>query len=332
MPTEEQKVIILQQQNANYLGSKFSSWLNFDLATITAIKNYFYHLIFEKQYSQHTIIAYQEDLASFFYYIFKLSEYRDRKIDLEQLNNINIKDLRLWLTAEFSNQNNRSKARSLATIRSFFRFINLHKIINNQEIEKISNPKIAKLLPKTVKSEDIITIVKAIQQQQKPEWEKNRDLAIFLLLYGSGLRISEALLLSKGAINSDNLAKIIGKGSKERLVPILPLTLEIINLYLKELPFKILDQQPMFINNKKKIITTNYFNSLIVNIRRQYNLPEHITPHSFRHACASDLLANGANLRIIQSLLGHQNLATTEIYTKVDGKKIINDYNKFFRR
>jgi integrase/recombinase XerC len=340
MTTEKQKIIVFQQENSAILGDKFANSPkltiapNIDFTTLVAIKEYFSHLIVEKKYSQHTIKAYQSDLYSFFCHIYQQNSKSENNISLALLAELDTTQIRNWLASEFANKSNRSKARSLATIRSFFRFNNLRNIINNQEIAKINNPKLAKLLPKAVESNHIAIIIKGIQEREKDQWEKDRDLAILLLLYGSGLRISEALSISKTSINSDNLVKICGKGNKDRLVPILPIARVAIDNYLKNNPLNncILPNQPIFLNANGKNLTSTQFAQIIAKIRKQYQLPENITPHSFRHSFASDLLANGANLRIIQSLLGHESLATTEIYTKIDKNKIISDYSKFFKR
>lgn len=341
MTTEKQRIVVFQQENSAIIGDKFanSSKLtispNIDFTTLVAIKEYFSHLIVEKKYSQNTIKAYQSDLYSFFYHISQQLKIGSRNnISLSLLTELDTTQIRNWLASEFANKSNRSKARSLATIRSFFRFNNLRNIISNQEIAKINNPKLAKLLPKAVESNHIAIIIKGIQERKKDQWKKDRDLAIFLLLYGSGLRISEALSINKKSINSDNLVKICGKGNKDRLVPILPIARVAIDNYLKNNPLSVYisTNQPIFVNSNGKNVTSAQFAQIIAKIRKQYQLPDNITPHSFRHSFASDLLANGANLRIIQSLLGHESLATTEIYTKIDKNKIISDYSRFFQR
>ncbi len=345
MTTEKQKIIVFQQENSAILGDKFANSPNstqnltiapnIDFATLLVIKEYFSHLIVEKKYSQHTIKAYQSDLYSFFYHISRqINNGLGSNISLTLLAELDTTQIRNWLASEFTNKSNRSKARSLATIRSFFRFNNLRNIINNQEIAKINNPKLAKLLPKAVESNHITIIIKGIKEREKNQWENDRDLAILLLLYGSGLRISEALSIGKTSINSDNLVKIFGKGNKDRLVPILPIARVAIDNYLKNNPLTVYisPNQPIFLNANGKNVTSAQFAQIIAKIRKQYQLPENITPHSFRHSFASDLLANGANLRIIQSLLGHESLATTEIYTKIDKNKIISDYSRFFKR
>jgi integrase/recombinase XerC len=152
------------------------------------------------------------------------------------------------------------------------------------------------------------------------------------LIYGTGLRISEALRVNLLALENKRDLVVMGKGKKQRIVPLLVKVNQAINEYLHELPFDLNGYQPIFLNNNKQTMTRFDYNFLIKTIRRKLNLSETITPHSFRHSFATHLLEGGSDLRSIQDLLGHESLATTQRYTKVNRSILIDAYQKFSNR
>lgn len=293
------------------------------------VSDFLQFLEVERRYSKHTLDSYYSDLCHFFNFI---SLKRNKKISINDVENLLIYDFRDWLSMRLENHVNSSNARSLAALRSFFRFVNQKKLIKNQEIFRIKTPKAAKIIPKAVDVLDIKALFEQISKIHKEEWLVKRDEALLTLIYGCGLRISEALLISKKSLENSQTLTVLGKGQKQRIVPLLPIVLTKINLYLKSSPFEIKNDQPIFLNKKGKIYIRQEFNNLIIKIRRSLNLSENITPHSFRHSFATHLLESGGDLRTIQELLGHKNLSTTQRYTKIDKKRLINIYEKFQKR
>ena len=159
-------------------------------------------------------------------------------------------------------------------------------------------------------------------------WIDLRNKSLLTLIYASGLRISEALSITKNHVNQCEYIKITGKGNKERLVPWIEEARKLILEYLKELPYEIDENEPIFRSKTGKILHRSNFNSELVKLRRIYGLPEHLSSHSFRHSFATHLLENGADLRSIQDLLGHKSLSTTQRYTKVNLSHLEAVYNK----
>lgn len=207
-----------------------------------------------------------------------------------------------------------------------------NELLNNSEIEKIKTPKVVKPLPKAVDQFDIDKIFAAIPVIQKVEWKAKRDIALLTLIYGCGLRISEALAVSKKSLENSQTLIVTGKGKKQRMLPLLPIVKKRIDEYLSACPFVPGVDAGIFLGNKGNTYSRFDFDRLISKIRKNLGLPDTVTPHSFRHSFATHLLEAGADLRSIQDLLGHENLSTTQRYTKVDKSRLLSVYQKFSRR
>ena len=212
-----------------------------------------------------------------------------------------------------------------------FRFFDEENFVKDSQIFKIKTPKTPKPIPKAVDKIDIDKIIEQISAIEKEAWIAKRNLALFYLIYGCGLRISEGLSLIKKDVNQEMLL-IHGKGKKERMVPLLRIVRESINDYLKDCPFDVKNEGAIFLNKKGKLLNRREFSGLIEKIRFSLSLSDTVTPHSFRHSFATHLLENGGDLKSIQQLLGHESLSTTQIYTKVDSKRLLESYNKFTNR
>jgi integrase/recombinase XerC len=279
----------------------------------------------EKHYSKHTISSYYSDLVNFFKF---LDVYNNTQPTVEIINNIAINDIRAWL-AHLKNQgyNTNSAARYLASLRSFFSYQNKYENVNNKSASNVKIRKINKPLPKTVDEINTKAAIDEALNLNTDYWIKLRNYSIMMLIYGCGLRISEALSLTKNNINTDFIT-IIGKGNKARSVPILQEVIKAIENYEKHCPFNIENNKEIFKGKQGKKLNASSIQKLMCTIRKNLNLPEFITPHSFRHGFATHLLTNGADLRSIQELLGHKNLSTTQIYTKTDQKRIFDVYSK----
>jgi integrase/recombinase XerC len=295
---------------------------------IIIIRRFFAFIAYERQYSINTITGYKKDIFTFIDFLF---QQKKAKITIVDFENLQLNDFRNWLANYLMNRNSRSKARAVSALKSCLLFLKQNKFINNFTIDKLKTPKIAKSLPKAVNIDDIKLIIQAINNLDRHKWENDRDLAILMLLYGCGLRISEALKISKNNIIAGNLLKIEGKGKKERTIPMISIVAKQIDKYLGGCNFIVNNDEVIFRNQQNKPYKIENFINLIANIRKNLALSDNITPHSFRHSFATHLLEAGADLRSIQALLGHENLATTEIYTKINKNNILDSYSKFFK-
>lgn len=293
---------------------------------LSFIEKFMIYLEVEKKYSKHTLTSYQNDLFNFTSFIFKMKE---KKLTKDTLQNLKTPDFRRWLVNRMENNlTNTSNARALSAIRSFFAYLSREKLLTNQEVTKLKTPKIPKPIPKAVDLIDIEKIAAIIKKLDKEPWQIARDLALLTLIYGCGLRISEALSLKAKNLASDTLT-IHGKGAKQRMIPLLPGVKNRINEYLALCPHK---SDSLFISDRGKPLSARTFSGLIAKIRKSLNLAESITPHAFRHSFATHLLESGADLRSIQQLLGHESLSTTQRYTKVNRNRLINEFKKFTPR
>ncbi|MFT6077702.1 MAG: integrase/recombinase XerC [Rickettsiales bacterium] len=290
-----------------------------------SVSDFLIYLSSEKRCSNHTIKSYQNDISYFFLF---LKQHSNSLITKPILTNLTLQDFRSWLAhrheKDFSNS---STARAISCLRSFFKFLNRHQIVTNHAIDNLKTPKLKKPIPKAVDKIDIDSVMSLVGEFSKLEWLKKRDLALLTLIYGSGFRISEALSLTKNHLN-DGVVIMTGKGNKQRMVPILPIVEQRIDEYLAVLPHKIGHYDPIFLGLRGKKYQPASFEKLIQKIREFLSLPNSITPHAFRHSFATHLLENGADLRTIQELLGHSSLSTTQRYTKVDKKRLLEVYEK----
>lgn len=290
-------------------------------------EKFFVYLEVQKKYSLHTVTSYQNDIFYFIIFIFKL---KGQKINKNILRNLTINDFRAYLTQKFDEgHKNSSNARSISAIRSFFGFLNKNNIIKNGEIERVKTPKVAKSLPKAIDEIDINKIITAVAEFKIEEWQRVRNLALIYLVYGCGLRISEALSLSKAELLGGDFLTIKGKGGKQRIVPVLPIIQSKIKEYVKLCPHRVSDKGVLFIAKKGGEYSDRAFRKFLMDLRRQLNLTENVTPHAFRHSFATHLLQSGGDLREIQELLGHSSLSTTQRYTKIDKDFLISEYKKY---
>jgi len=290
------------------------------------IEKFLIFLAKEKKYSLNTVNSYYSDIKDFISFAYNFSS---KIIDQNFLENAHSDLFRSWLSARLDNHSNNSNARALSALRSLFHFLKERKILEQTQIFKIKTPKLTKNLPRAVDFGDIKKLIEVVGNFHKEEWENKRNLAILFIVYGCGLRISEALSINKIMLeNSLNLV-ITGKGGKQRMVPLMPIVKRKIDDYLQSCPFKLDAHQAIFLNKRQQNYSRTAFAKLIMDVRRKLNLSEEITPHAFRHSFATALLQEDVDLRTIQELLGHASLSTTQKYTKIDKKRLIESYKKF---
>lgn len=295
------------------------------------INEFLLYLATEKMDSKHTIISYREDLTDFEFFL-----KNKLKIEptLENLSKLKHTDFRAWLGYKKDKDfETTSISRSLSAVKSFYKFLAKEKKISNPIINIIKNPKIKKSLPRAIEKINIDKIIDCIQDMHKDQWQVDRDMALCTLIYGCGLRISEALNIKKRDFFKNNgVITIVGKGNKTRNLPVLQIIKDRVNNYLKSCPHIIMDNDYLFKSARGLKYSATLFEKLIRDIRIMLDLPEEITPHALRHSFATHLLSNGADLRSIQELLGHSSLSTTQKYTKVDKERLLNVYSKVHPR
>jgi integrase/recombinase XerC len=223
---------------------------------------------------------------------------------------------------------NRSLARSMSSFRQFFRWLEASQDLKNHAILKVGTPKVARGLPRPLTVTKAADVVQA-DMAADLDWVRARDLAVLLLLYGAGLRISEALslTLANAPVPGREALRITGKGGKERLVPILPAIQHAVARYLELCPFTLEKDEPIFRGSKGGPLSPRIIQLLMESLRGALGLPETATPHALRHSFATHLLSAGADLRQIQELLGHASLSTTQVYTEVDRERLLKVYD-----
>lgn len=281
------------------------------------------YLSSERGFSRNTIVSYVHDIQDFIGFI-KTHEGVQPTID--DIFKTDIHTVRSWLSMRKNKDYSpSSSARSLSGVKSFYKFI--YQITNraNYAILGMRSPKKTQIIPKALSFNDVMLAINSSPEFEKSDWVAMRDKALLMVIYACGLRISEALGISKKDLNSDYLV-IKGKGGKERIVPMLRDASLVITQYLDLLPFKLENTEPIFRGKKGYVLSTGVFSRQLIKLRRNLGLPEHMSAHAFRHSFATHLLENGADLRSIQELLGHSDLSTTQRYTKVNIEHLVKSY------
>ena len=273
--------------------------------------------------SENSVKAYSLDLRDFLNFSFKESEV----VLKSDLSNIGAHTIRLWI---LSLRNRSVKASSLSrkisSLKNFFHWLeNSHNIFNSA-ISKLDSPKKDSKLPRPITINDIKKLFSAFENKKEKRWIISRNQAIFLLLYTCGLRVSEAIEMKTNALPLNTSVLVKGKGKKERMVPILNITNQAIENYKKQCPYPISNSEYVFIGIRGNRILPRSFQKAMERARNSIGLPSSITPHSLRHSYATHLLNAGTDLRSIQKLLGHSALSSTQIYTQIEQKRLLQVY------
>lgn len=283
-------------------------------------------LLNERRYSPHTLDAYSRDLSGFFDFA---AEHLGKVPETADLAKLEVRDFRAYLSQRAARHIDKSSlARELSTLKNFFKWLARYDILRNPALSIIRTPRRAKVLPKALEVNDTFNVIDEAQNLASNSWQGLRDMAIFTLLYGCGLRISEALSLNVGDIGNNDFLRIKGKGNKERIVPLLPVVVENINKYLAECPYQPKQGEPLFLGARGDRLVPRIIQRQMQKIRAYLGLPDNLTPHALRHSFATHLLAEGTDLRSIQELLGHASLTTTQRYTDVQIETLKKEYDK----
>jgi integrase/recombinase XerC len=277
----------------------------------------------ERRAAPPTLEAYGADIAGLLGF---LTQHLGAEPDLAALGALRQQDLRAWLAAEAAaGAGNATRARRLSAVRSFFRFLARRHGTDNAAPRLITTPRSKRPVPRALATGQARDVSERIGEMSDAAAIQARDTALFTLLYGCGLRIAEALALNVRDAplpGSDAMLRVMGKGSKERIVPVLPAVRAAVAAWLALHP----DRQPgapLFLGARGKRLDPAVAQRTLRHFRRLYGLPEHATPHALRHSFATHLLAGGADLRSIQELLGHASLSTTQRYTAVDEARLL---------
>ena len=280
----------------------------------------------ERRFSPHTVDAYARDLSIFFDF---LSDYQRNLPTLADLQKMEIRGFRDFLSARADKHiENTSVAREISSLKNFFKYLARQNVVNNSAVSIVSSPRRPQTLPKALDVGQTLNLLDVSGNFAKKEWQGLRDVAVFTILYGCGLRISEALSLNRGDIDHNDFLKIKGKGNKERLVPLLPVVVEKIDAYLAACPYDIKNGEPLFLGARGERLSPRIVQRTLEKIRAYLGLPDTLTPHALRHSFATHLLAEGTNLRAIQELLGHSSLSTTQRYTDVQIETLQKEYQQ----
>jgi integrase/recombinase XerC len=279
----------------------------------------------ERNFSNHTVSAYIIDLNYFLEFI---SNHHSSNSSVELLEKLSLQDFRAWLAyRKRENFAFSSTTRAIAAVKNFFKYLIRFHNLTNKAIFNLKSPKLPASLPKALNEEQTFLALQSSLEIANEPWIALRDQALLYLIYGCGLRISEALSIKVKDLSSKMLI-VRGKGNKERMVPIIETIVIHIKQYLEICPYALSDNDFIFVGKQGEQLNPGVFQRQIRHLRNQLNLPETTTPHAFRHSFATHILANGGDLKSIQELLGHQDLTTTQKYTKVDAKHLLDVYNK----
>ena len=282
------------------------------------------HLRHEKKYSMHTCRAYGRDVTAL---LTALAEIRGGPLGLQD---IALLDVSTWRAAFAHHARRglaaRTQARMLAGLRAFLRFLERHRGIGNAALGLLRTPPAGRSVPRALGTDEIRRLFADASTDAPADWIALRDRALFLLLYGCGLRIGEALALTRADWGRGEVLRVVGKGGRERVVPVLPVVRAAVERYLAALPMTLAPEEPLFRSRRLRPLGPRSVQARMATLRRRLGLPESLTPHALRHSFATHLLQEGADLRSIQELLGHASLSTTQIYTRVDERLLTRTY------
>jgi integrase/recombinase XerC len=280
----------------------------------------------EKRMSPKTLDAYARDARQFLGF---LAEHLGGAPSLKQLARLTPQDVRAFMAARRGEGlSGRSLMRVLAGARSFARFLERNGKGKVGALSAVRAPKVAKTLPKPL----AIAAAKRIADtdlragEARESWIIARDAAVLGLLYGSGLRISEALSLSRRDFAAGDAITVSGKGNKTRMVPVLPQVAKLVAGYIALCPFDLPEDGALFVGARGGPLSPRIVQLAMATLRGALGLSDTATPHALRHSFATHLLARGGDLRAIQELLGHASLSTTQIYTAVDSERLLEVY------
>ena len=296
---------------------------------LAALQTWLTYLAQERRSSPRTVRAYGDNVGR---YLGFLQQHRGGPLTAEDLGTVQAAELRAFLAhlrAGDHPLSPRSLSQTLSSIRSFHAWLDRRCGIANASVGLVRGPRVKPSLLRPVSEDQAFGLIQeAGSDIDLQDWEVARDAAVLTLLYGCGLRISEALSLTRADAPLGDSLRVVGKGSKTRIAPILSAVREAVDAYLAVLPFVLDAKEPLFRAKRGGPLGPRPVQALMQRLRGRLGLPATATPHALRHAFATHLLGAGADLRSIQELLGHASLSTTQRYTAVDAAGLMASYAK----
>ena len=276
--------------------------------------------------SDNTIAAYRADLLGFLGFV---QAHRGEATGIAPLTRLTLSDMRAWMAHERGTGiSARTLARELSAVKSFIAWLAEREGFDPTAVLAVRSPRFNKPLPRPLDEDSARAVIDRVELQSETGWIAARDVAVVTLLYGCGLRISEALSLSWADHPLPETLHITGKGGKERLVPVVPAAQDAVAAYVAVLPFAMEPEDALFRGARGGPLNPRMVQKVMEAARMQLGLPATATPHALRHSFATHLLSAGGDLRAIQELLGHASLSTTQAYTAVDTARLMEVYDK----
>lgn len=291
-----------------------------------ALQNWLDHQRALRGAAENTITAYRGDLIDFLAF---MTLHKGDSQGLGALSKITITDMRAWMAQTRSaDVGPRSMARKLSAVKAFYRWLAEREGFEPTAVLSTRSPKFPKKLPRPLAIDAAQAMIDSVEMQSRHAWVAARDVAVLTLLWGCGLRISEALGLKGADAPLPEVLRIVGKGGKERVVPVLPAARDAVDAYLQVCPYGRERDAPLFRAVRGGPLAARAISQVMADARMQLGLPASATPHALRHSFATHLLDAGGDLRAIQELLGHASLSTTQAYTAVDTARLMDVYNR----
>lgn len=292
-----------------------------------ALEDFGFYLSIERGLSEHTITSYKTDVLTLMRFL------EAHKIVISPIQ-IDASVIQQFIYQEAKEKSAHSQSRRISGLKSFFKYLVFEKYRDDLPTQWLEAPKLGRKLPDTLSVEEVEKILAAIDLSKA---EGHRNKALLETLYGSGLRVSELVNLQKSDIYSkEKLLRVTGKADKQRLVPIGDYAMQQINTYLKEIQIHQIIQKGyenfVFLNRRGKALTRTMIFLIVKQTAEKAGIKKKVSPHTFRHSFATHLLENGADLRTIQVLLGHESITTTEIYTHIDTRYLRKVMEQFHPR
>ena len=281
------------------------------------------HLQHDRRRSPHTVRAYVATAHRFIHF---LGRHRGEAVALDTLLTLSASDLRAFLAERRAGGlGPSSAARELSGVRAFLKYA-AEVSGSHAQLPRTRAPKRPRTLPRPAAPDEAMGLAEDAAGAASAPWVGARDLAILLLLYGAGLRVAEALSLTARTLPIGSTLRVTGKRSKERIVPIVPAVREAIEDYVRQCPYPLSGDGPLFLGARGGPLNADLVRRAVAAARKRLGLPDSLTPHALRHSFATHLLTRGADLRALQELLGHASLSSTQIYTAVDAARLLDVY------
>ena len=322
---------VAARADASELDDLTGNWPVMGCALARLVAGWHGHLRHDRGLADKSIEAYGRDLRQMLTW---LNAHLERPPDVADVAALDAKTVRAFLASRRrAGLENRSMARAMSSLRMFFRWLEECETLKNRTFRLVQSPKVPHSVPKPLTAEKAAAVVDGGMAADL-DWVVARDMAVLLLLYGSGLRLSEALglTLHEAPVPGTDVLIITGKGGRQRMVPILPVTQAAMARYIELCPYPLDDDEPVFRGAKGGPLSPRLIQLSIERMRTVLGLPETATPHALRHSFATHLLSSGADLRQIQELLGHASLSTTQIYTEVDRERLLKAHALYHPR